>query len=95
VQFTVGRAILPAAGFQPALSASEARHVSCARLRDILETGPTVPRKKPKFDMKKEVRKLARERVGTVPSSKPILPKSERRKPKHKKPISGADEEST
>jgi len=54
-----------------------------------------VPRKKPKFDMKKEVRKLARERVGTVPSSKPILPKSERRKPKHKKPISGADEEST
>jgi hypothetical protein len=44
-------------------------------------------RKKEKFDMKKEVRKLARERVGTVPSSKTILPKSERDKPKHKKAI--------
>jgi hypothetical protein len=37
--------------------------------------------------MKKEVRKLARERVGTVRSSRTILPKSERDKPKHKKPI--------
>jgi hypothetical protein len=43
-------------------------------------------RKKKTFDMKKEVRKLARERVGVVPSSKTILPKSDRRKPKHKKP---------
>lgn len=43
-------------------------------------------RKKQRFDMKKEVRKLARERVGTVPAAKTILPKSERRKPKHKKP---------
>lgn len=42
--------------------------------------------KKQTFDVKKEVRKLARERVGTVPSSKPIIPKSERKKPKHKKP---------
>lgn len=48
-------------------------------------------RKKPKFDMKKEVRKLARERVGTVPSSRPIIPKSLRDKPKHKKPVA-ADE---
>ena len=39
------------------------------------------------FDVKKEVRKLARERVGTVPSSRPIEPKSVRKKPKYKKPI--------
>jgi len=52
-------------------------------------------RKKPRFDMKKEVRKLARERVGTVPSSKPIVPKAERKKPKHKKPLTGVDDEPT
>jgi hypothetical protein len=46
-----------------------------------------MPRKKPKFDMKAEVRKLARERVGTVPSSKTIVPKAQRDKPKHKKPL--------
>jgi len=44
-------------------------------------------RKKQTFDMKKEVRKLARERVGAVPSSRTIRPKSERSKPKHKKPV--------
>jgi hypothetical protein len=43
--------------------------------------------RKPTFDMKNEVRKLARERVGTVPSSKLILPKPRRKKPKYKKPI--------
>lgn len=42
--------------------------------------------KKRKFDQKKEVRKLARERVGIVPSSKVIVPKSARKKPKHKRP---------
>ncbi|MGA2135250.1 MAG: hypothetical protein ABSH50_23430 [Bryobacteraceae bacterium] len=49
-------------------------------------------RKKQTFDMKKEVRKLARERVGTVPSGGPIVPRSERKKPKHKRPITGDDE---
>jgi hypothetical protein len=44
-------------------------------------------RKKPKFDVQKEIRKLARERVGTVPSSRVILPKLARKKPKHKKPM--------
>ncbi|HTQ54994.1 MAG TPA: hypothetical protein VMI94_11075 [Bryobacteraceae bacterium] len=44
-------------------------------------------RKKQTFDMKKEVRKLARQRVGTVPAGGPILPKAERKKPKHKRPI--------
>lgn len=42
-------------------------------------------RKKPKFDVKKEIRKLARERVGTVPSARVIVPKVARKKPKHKK----------
>lgn len=46
-------------------------------------------RKKPKFDMQREVRKLARERVGTVRSSRPILPEADRKKPKHKKPLTG------
>ena len=44
-------------------------------------------RKKQKFDAKKEIRKLARERVGIVPSSRVIVPKLARRKPKHKKAI--------
>ena len=42
-------------------------------------------RKKPVFDQKKEVRKLARERVGTVKASRPIEPKDTRKKPKHRK----------
>lgn len=39
----------------------------------------------PKFDQKAEVRKLARERVGTVKPSRPIEEKPTRKKPKHKK----------
>ena len=35
--------------------------------------------------MRKEVRKLARERVGQVPAAKPILPERLRKKPKYKK----------
>jgi hypothetical protein len=41
--------------------------------------------RKRRFDAKKEVRKLARERVGTVPAGRVIVPKAERAKPKHKK----------
>lgn len=37
-----------------------------------------------RLDVKKEVRAIARERVGTVPSSKVIRSKKDR-KPKHKK----------
>jgi len=48
--------------------------------------------KKEVFDQKKEVRKLARERVGIVPSAKVFQPKADRKKPKYKKPPS--DEES-
>jgi hypothetical protein len=42
-------------------------------------------RKKKTFDVNKEVRAMARERVGRVPASKPIQPRDSRR-PKHKKP---------
>jgi hypothetical protein len=42
-------------------------------------------RKKQTFDAGKEVRAIARERVGPVPAGKPIEPKSARKKPKHKK----------
>ncbi len=43
-----------------------------------------MPRKKRTFDAAKEVRAIARERVGSVPSGKTIEPKSTRKKPKHK-----------
>jgi hypothetical protein len=42
--------------------------------------------KKPRFDQKSEVRKLARERVGQVKPSRPIEPKTVQ-KPKHRKKI--------
>jgi hypothetical protein len=44
-------------------------------------------RKKPVFDQEKEVRAIARERVGPVKASRAIVPKLERKKPKHKKPL--------
>jgi hypothetical protein len=47
-------------------------------------------RKKP-FDQKKEVRAIARERVGTVKSSRVLVPKTERKKPKHKPPVEELD----
>jgi hypothetical protein len=51
------------------------------------ENGRLMPRKKPRFDRRKEVRAIARERVGTVPPSRPLDEKPVRRKPKHKKPV--------
>jgi hypothetical protein len=50
-----------------------------------------LPRKKKSFDLAKEVKAIARERVGRVPCSKPIEPEISRKKPKHKK---RAEEES-
>ncbi|MDR3703800.1 MAG: hypothetical protein P4L56_29390 [Candidatus Sulfopaludibacter sp.] len=44
-----------------------------------------MPRKKKTFEIGKEVKAIARERVGTVPASRPIQPKSARKKPKHKR----------
>ena len=49
-----------------------------------------MPRKKV-FDQKKEVRKLARERVGTVKASRPIEPKDTRKKPKYPERIQTED----
>ncbi len=39
------------------------------------------------FDQPKEVRAIARERLGTVKPTQAILPKTSRKKPKHKKPL--------
>jgi hypothetical protein len=46
-----------------------------------------VARRKKAFDLSKEIKAIARERVGAVPSAKTIPPKSLRKKPKHKKPL--------
>jgi hypothetical protein len=45
-----------------------------------------MPRTK-RFDQKKGVRRLARERVGTVKPTKVLEPKDLRKRPKHKKKI--------
>lgn len=39
-----------------------------------------------RFSAAKEVKAIARERVGPVKATKPIQPKSLRKKPKYKKP---------
>lgn len=44
-------------------------------------------KKKKAFKLSSEVKAIARERVGVIPSSKPIEPKALRKKPKHKKRI--------
>ena len=49
-----------------------------------------MPRKKKTFDLGKEVKAIARERVGRIPSAKTMEPKSLRKKPKHK--VSPQDE---
>ncbi len=43
-------------------------------------------KKRKPYHVPTEIRRLARERVGAVPASKPILPKKQRKKPKHKRP---------
>jgi hypothetical protein len=45
------------------------------------------PKQPGKFDQPNEVRAIARDRVGTVKPSQAILPKTARKKPKHKKPF--------
>ena len=49
-------------------------------------------RSKQRFDAKKEIRKLARERVGIVRAARVIVPKPARKKPKHKKKIAESGE---
>jgi len=52
----------------------------------IVRLGDAVARKKPKkYNVPTEIRRLARERVGAVPSPKLIVPKKQRKKPKHKR----------
>ena len=48
-----------------------------------------MPRRKSKkkFEIGKEVKAIARERVGPVPAARAIEPKSVRKKPKHKKRV--------
>ena len=41
-------------------------------------------RKKKSFSLAREVKAIARERVGPIPAEKTIQPKSRRKKPKHK-----------
>ena len=43
-------------------------------------------RKKNTFSAAKEIKSIARERIGPVPSEKTIQPKTSRKKPKNKKP---------
>jgi hypothetical protein len=45
-----------------------------------------MPKRKPPNPGKK-VRRIARNVIGIVPSEKVIVPKIERKKPKHKKPV--------
>ena len=49
-------------------------------------------RNKKDFDQKKDVRAIARERVGTVKPSRPILPPTLRKKPKYKRPAGEVEE---
>jgi hypothetical protein len=42
---------------------------------------------KGRYDAKKELKAIARERVGAVKSARVIVPKTARKKPKHKKPV--------
>ena len=43
-------------------------------------------KRKKTFDQKKEVRAIARERVGPVKPSRPVRTEKARKKPKHRKP---------
>ena len=61
-----------------------------------MKRSPTRSRRKgfnPKgFDQKKDVRAIARERVGTVKPSRAILPPTLRKKPKYKRPVGEMEE---
>ena len=49
------------------------------------------PAKSTRFDQANEVRAIARERVGGVKPGRVIVPKTARKKPKHKKPPGAED----
>ena len=75
------------------MSSTDGTHVTIGiSLQDIVKTAMSPSKKTPKrFDVKKEVRAIARERVGTVKPSRVIVDEKKEtigRKPKHKKPLS-------
>jgi hypothetical protein len=43
-------------------------------------------RRRKQYDAKKEVKAIARERVGAVKPGRAMVPETARQKPKHKKP---------
>jgi hypothetical protein len=49
-------------------------------------------RRPARFDAKKELKAIARERVGAVKPGRVIVPKTARKKPKHKKPAEADDQ---
>jgi hypothetical protein len=49
--------------------------------------GAKAARKPKKYNATKELKAIARERVGTVPASRVVTPKADRRKPKHKQDL--------
>lgn len=48
-------------------------------------------RRKPKYSAGKELKAIARERVGSVKPKRVIEPKNTRKKPKYKKPLTDSD----
>jgi hypothetical protein len=42
-------------------------------------------KKKKEFELTREVKAIARERLGPIPAAQTISPKASRKKPKHKK----------
>ena len=54
-----------------------------------LKSNMKPPKKKnvSKVNVPKEIKAIARERVGAVKPARPIVPKNLRKKPKHKKPV--------
>lgn len=79
------------AGSEPLLPATSVHYPLLAtRCSTIKKKRHFVAVKKQVFNQRKEVRKLARERVGTVKPVVAIEPKQSRKQPKHKKPIDPA-----
>jgi hypothetical protein len=46
-----------------------------------------MPGKVKRYDRSKSVKRIARDRVGAVPASRPIEPKVKRKRPKYKQPL--------
>ncbi len=55
--------------------------------RGVLLVDMAKRRKPEKFDRRKQVRAMARERIGIVPGSRVIAEKPKRKKPKYQNPL--------